>query len=260
MREGWKRGRGQYADQEKQEEEAAEKERPSYEFRGGPAREMRIASRLTPWKANLGPKPGERSWPARLSPFLSLSLFLCSSSLLSSSASTASSSHSREAAIAFLFCLCCAALRCSLSLSLSHPLSLSLFFVGRKWFMAVPERRFRRGSCAEDRPLLPFILRLSSWSCHFIRHASSLRPPRSRAPVFLRGIPFFMHAIASFTFLTRRNGISVFYRLDYTTTFSKRGFFAPVEVSLLYNGRQNSVWPNNAGAVYHGSRKSIFEI
>lgn len=174
-----------------------------------------------------GPKPGERSWPARLR----LSLFLCSSSLLSSSASTASSSHSREAAIAFLFCLCCAALRCSLS-SL-----LSLFFVGRKWFMAVPERRFRRGSCAEDRPLLPFILRLSSWSCHFIRHASSLRPPCSRAAVFLRGIPFFMHAIASFTFLTRRNGISVFYRLDYTTTFSKRAFFASIEVSLLYNGR-----------------------
>lgn len=183
-----------------------------------------------------GPKPGERSWPARLR----LSLFLLLFILLYFPPPLLPPTLSREAAIAFLFCLCCAALS-SLSLSFSRPLlppfsvSLSRFFVGRKWFMAVPERRFRRGSCAEDRPLLPFILRLLSWSCHFIRHASSLRPPRSRAAVFLRGIPFFMHAIASFTFLTRRNGISVFYRLDYTTTFWKH-FFASVKVSLLYNG------------------------
>lgn len=46
VRKGWKGGGGggQYADQEEQEEEeAVEKERSSYEFRGGPAREMRIA-------------------------------------------------------------------------------------------------------------------------------------------------------------------------------------------------------------------------
>lgn len=177
-----------------------------------------------------GPKPGERSWPARLR--LSLSFSFCSSSSLSSSASSSHSLARRPSHFYFV----CAALRCSLFLSHflalffalppPFPLSLSLFFVGRKWFMAVPERRFRRGSCAEDRPLLPFILRLFSRSCHFIRHASSLRPPRRRAAVFLRGIPFFMHAIASFTFLTRRNGISVFYRLDYTTAFLEAFFLA----------------------------------
>lgn len=100
----------------------------------------------------------------------------------------------------------------------SFLLSLSLSFAGRKWFMAVPERRFRRESCARRIDLYSFILRLHllSRSCRFIRHASSLRPLRSRrVAVFLRGIPFFMHAIASFALLTRCNGISVFYRLDY---------------------------------------------
>lgn len=160
-----------------------------------------------------GPKPGERSWPARLRLSLFLFLFIFLTFLLRFC--RVFLPLFRGADIAFLFCLCCAALRCSLSLSLSLLYSflfLSFFLVGRKWFMAVPERRFRRESCAENRPLLPFILRLLSRSCHFIRHASSLRPPRSRAAVFLRGIPFFMHAIASFTFLTRRNGISVFCR------------------------------------------------
>lgn len=164
-----------------------------------------------------GPKPGERSWPARLRLSLFLFLFIFFTFLLRFC--RVFLPLFRGADIAFLFCLCCAALRCSLSLSpffsftsFFFSLFLSFFFVGRKWFMAVPERRFRRESCVEDRPLLPFILRLLSRSCHFIRHASSLRPPRSRAAVFLRGIPFFMHAIASFTFLTRRNGISVFCR------------------------------------------------
>lgn len=57
MRKGWKGGGGggQYADQEEQEEEeAVEKERSSYEFRGGPAREMRIA--------RLGWLHGRPSW------------------------------------------------------------------------------------------------------------------------------------------------------------------------------------------------------
>lgn len=204
-----------------------------------------------------GSKPGERSWPARLSPslFLSLSLFVFFTFLLRFFLPLSRCGH-RIFILSVLRRVALLSLSLSFSPTLSH--SFFLFFVGRKWFMAIPERRFRRGSCAEDRPLLPFILRLSSWSCHFIRHASSLRPPCSRAAVFLRGIPFFMHAIASFTFLTRRNGISVLYRLDYSTTFSRR-FFASVQVSLLYNG-QNSVWPNNTATVYHESRKSIFEI
>lgn len=41
------------------------------------------------------------------------------------------------------------------SLSQHPPLFLSFSFVGRKWFMAVPERRFRRESCVEDRPPAP---------------------------------------------------------------------------------------------------------
>lgn len=182
------------------------------------ARDENRASRLAPWKAKLGPNR-VREVGRLVSVFLSFSF--CSSSLLSSSASAASSSHSFAGRTSHFYFVC-AAPRCAvLSLSLSpffsftpffFSLFLSFFFVGRKWFMAVPERRFRRESCVEDRPLLPFILRLLSRSCHFIRHASSLRPPRSRAAVFLRGIPFFMHAIASFTFLTRRNGISVFCR------------------------------------------------
>lgn len=225
------------------------------------ARDENRASRLAPWKAKLGPnrvREVGRLVSVFLSPSPSVHLLLYFPPPLVPPTLAGRPSH---------FYFVCAAPRCAalslplcLFLALFFPLSLSLSFVGRKWFMAVPERRFRRGSCAEDRPLLPFILRLSSRSCHFIRHASSLRPPRSRAAVFLRGIPFFMHAIASFTFLTRRNGISVFYRLDYTTATVSRRFFASVEVSLLYNGRQNSVWPYNAGAVYHGSRKSIFEI
>jgi len=157
-------------------------------------------------------KPGERSWPAHLPLSLSLplSLFIYFPPPLLPPTLIRRPSY---------FYFVCAAPRCAVL-----SLSFSLSFVGRKWFMAVPERRFRRGSCAEDRPLLLFILCLSSWSCHFIRHASSLRPPRSRAAVFLRDIPFFMHAIASFTFLTRRNGISVFYRLDYTPS---QGVFSP---------------------------------
>jgi len=186
-----------------------------------------------------GSKPGERSWSARLSVFLSPSLFLFffffffffSVHLLYFPPPLLPPTLSRGGhRIFILSVLRCVAL---LSRPLSLFLSLSLFFVGRKWFMAVPERRFRRGSCAEDRPLLPSLsCVLSSWSCHFIRHASSLRPSRSRAAVFLRGIPFFMHAIASFTFLTRGNGISVFYRLDYLYYYILKAFFRPSFVIL----------------------------
>lgn len=192
------------------------------------ARDENRASRLAPWKAKLGPnrvREVGRLASVLLSFSPSVHLLYFPPPLLPRLPPTLARRPSH-------FYFVCAAPRCDslspfLLFSPSAPcLPLSLFFVGRKWFMAVPERRFRRGSCAEDRPLLPFILRLSSRSCHFIRHASSRRPPRSRAAVFLRGIPFFMHAIASFTFLKRRNGISVFYRLDYTTTFSQ-GVFSP---------------------------------
>lgn len=56
VRKEWKREeRAGRADQEEQEEEeAVEKERSSYEFRGGPAREMRIA--------RLGWLHGRPSW------------------------------------------------------------------------------------------------------------------------------------------------------------------------------------------------------
>lgn len=197
------------------------------------ARDENRASRLAPWKAKLGPNR-VREVGRLVSVFLSFSF--CSSSSLSSSASSrVFLPLSRGGHRIFILSVPRRAAMLSLSFSRLRllPPPLSLFFVRRKWFMAVPERRFRRGSCAEDRPLLPFILRLSSWSCHFIRHASSLRPPRSRAAVFLRGIPFFMHAIASFTFLKRRNGISVFSRLDYTTTFSRRFFASPRRRSFV---------------------------
>lgn len=200
------------------------------------ARDENRASRLAPWKAKLGPNRVRE-----VGRLVSVSLSFSSCSFFFTFLlrfyrvllPLSRGGHRifilsvlRRVALPFSLFFSPSSPPFSLFLSLSR--SLARFFVGRKWFMAVPERRFRRGSCAEDRPLLPFILRLLSWSCHFIRHASSLRPPRSRAAVFLRGIPFFMHAIASFTFLTRRNGISVFYRLDYTTSFSKR-FFASVK-------------------------------
>lgn len=224
----WARGRGGYArcaDQEEQEEkEADEKERPSSTSFVVDQREMRIARLGWPLgRPSCGPKPGERSWPG-----LSLSLALFLSLLVRSPLFLLRFAAfflllPRNGRRVFILSVLCSLLSRPLLLSPRRPshsrslsLSSSFFFVGRKWFMAIPERRFRRGSCAEDRPLLLYpALGLSRWSCRFIRHASSLRPSlrsRRHVAVFLRGIPFFMHAIASFALLTRRNGISVFYR------------------------------------------------
>lgn len=110
----------------------------------------------------------------------------------------------RSAASRFYFV--CAVARCS---HLARPVSLSC--AGRKWFTAVPERRFRRGSCACG----------GSTSNSFILRARSLPGPAalfatllcsygrfaSRVAVFLRGISFFMHRL----FNPLYNGISVFY-------------------------------------------------
>lgn len=157
-----------------------------------------------------------------------------------------------------------------LILSSSVSLSLSLFrrakMVHGRSRAPISPRILR----AEDRPLLLYIPAplpvLPLYSPRFFAPARSVV---AASRFFFAVFPFFMHAIASFALLTRRNGISVFYRLDYYHLLA--AFFLlsantpsppppvscpalvspPVRVSLLYNGRWNS-----GTAEQYGSRLS----
>lgn len=269
-----KRGRSTPIKRNKKKRKRTKKRDQRTSFVGGPTRDENRASRLAPWKAKLlGPKPGERSWSARLSVSHRLPLFLLRFFV--------SSSHSRRATIAFLFCLCSA--RCALSLSLSHSLflGLSLLSLFRRAKMVHGRSRAPispRILRAEDRPLLLYIPAplpvLPLYSPRFFAPARSVV---AASRFFFAVFPFFMHAIASFALLTRRNGISVFYRLDYYHLLA--AFFLlsantpspPPSCPALPWSLPRSEFryfimdggtverPNNMGAVYHESRKSYFE-
>lgn len=173
--------------------------------------------------------------------------------------------------------------RVALSLSLSHSLflGLSLLSLFRRAKMVHGRSRAPispRILRAEDRPLLLYIPAplpvLPLYSPRFFAPARSVV---AASRFFFAVFPFFMHAIASFALLTRRNGISVFYRLDYYHLLA--AFFLlsantpspPPPCPALPWSLPRSEFryfimdggtverPNNMGAVYHESRKSYFE-
>lgn len=155
----------------------------------------------------------------------------------------------RSAASRFYFV--CAVARCS---HLARSISLSR--ARRKWFTAVPERRFRRGSCAcGGSTSNSFILRARSLPgpaalfatllCSYGRFAS-LVASRFFFAVFLSlCIAFLTRCIMEFLFSTPA-------RLHYhfLTVFSPSSKFR----CFIMNGRIG-IRPNNIRAVYHRSRK-----
>lgn len=138
-----------------------------------------------------GPKPGERSWPARLR--LSLSFSFCSSSSLSSSASSSHSLARRPSHFYFV----CAALRCSLFLShflalffaLPPPLSLSLLrrakMVHGRSRTPISPRILRGGSTSTPLYPAPLLPVLPLYSPRFFASAAFAGAPRFFSAVFL---------------------------------------------------------------------------
>lgn len=181
-----KRGRSTPIKRNKKKRKRTKKRDQRTSFVGGPTRDENRASRLAPWKAKLlGPKPGERSWSARLSVSHRLPLFLLRFFV--------SSSHSRRATIAFLFCLCSARCALSFSLSFSLPRSLSPLSLsqGENGSWPFPSADFAANPARGGSTSTPLYPCTSPGPAALFATLLRSGPLRSRrVAVFLRGIPF----------------------------------------------------------------------